>query len=142
MDPGDPPPVQPKTQSVDGDQSNNSLSDTATNTVNYYFGAAGADVLTGSSDDDVLNGGAGRDTLNGEAGNDMLVYDAANNDVINGGSNPLDSATNDGFDQEDWDILRVDNGALALSQAGSGLDANTLGPANNVLVDLAEKAIM
>ena len=71
----------------------------------------------------------------------MLVYDAANNDVINGGSNPLDSATNDNFGQEDWDILRVDDGALALSQAGSGHDTNTLGTANNVLVDLAKKAI-
>ena len=40
-------------------QGNNILSDTSTNTINYYFGADGADTLTGSSGDDVLNGGGG-----------------------------------------------------------------------------------
>ena len=60
-------------------------------------------------------------------GNDMLIYDGANNDTINGG---------DGFD-----ILRIDDGALQLSQAGSGLSNNTLGPSNNVLVNLTGKAI-
>ncbi len=144
INPEDPPPavlVQPKTVSTDGDATDNSLSDTSTNTINYYFGADGADTLTGSSDDDVLNGGGGLDTLDGGPGNDMLVYDSANNDVINGGSNPSDSATNDGFSQEDWDILRIDDGALALSQLGSSLDTNTLNSSNNVSVDLSGKAI-
>ena len=61
--------------------------------------------------------------------------------MINGGSNPLDTATNDEFAQEDWDILRVDDGALALSQAGSGLDTNTLDSSDNIIVDLRAKAI-
>ena len=56
-------------------QNDNTLEDTATNTINYYFGADGADTLTGSNDDDFLNGGNGLDTLNGNAGNDTLVYD-------------------------------------------------------------------
>jgi hypothetical protein len=43
--------------------------------------------------------------------------------------------------QEDWDILRIDVGALTLSQLGSALGTNTLGPLNNVLVDLSDKAI-
>jgi hypothetical protein len=133
--------MQPKTTSTDGNQNNNNLSDTTSNTLNYYFGADGNDILLGSADDDVLNGGGGRDTLNGLAGNDMLVYDSANNDIIDGGSNPLDSARNDAFNQEDWDILRVNDGALALSIGGSGFDTNILGPANNVFVDLTAKAI-
>ena len=144
IDPSDPAPAileQPKAVSSDGDANNNSLGDTATNTLSYYFGADGADILAGSNDDDFLNGGNGLDTLNGNAGNDTLVYDRTNNDVINGGSNPLDTAIADGFAQEDWDVLRVDDGALALSQAGSSLDTNTLDSSDNVIVDLRAKAI-
>ena len=113
--------------STDGSNTGNTLTDTAANTLNYYYGADGADTLNGSNDRDVLNGGGGVDNLNGGGGNDILIYDGANNDVINGGT---------GFD-----ILRIDDGALQLSQAGSGLSNNTLGPANNVLVNLTGKAI-
>jgi hypothetical protein len=144
IDPGDPAPAvleQAKTLSIDGDDDSNSLVDTVSNTFSYHFGAAGSDTLTGSSDDNLLNGGAGLDTVSGGAGNDILVYDGSNNDILDGGSNPLDSATNDAITQEDWDILRIDNGALALSLLGSGLDTNMLGPANNALVDLSDKAI-
>ena len=133
--------MQATTVSGDGDENDNTLEDTATNTINYYFGADGADILTGRSDDDVLDGGNGLDTLDGGAGNDTLVYDNANDDTIKGGRNPSDSDTNDDFDQEDWDILRVDDGALALSQAGSALDTNTLDSSDNIIVDLRAKAI-
>jgi hypothetical protein len=130
INPSDPPPgslVQSTALSIDGDQNGNTLTDTTATTLSYYFGANGADTLTGSSGSDVLNGGGGIDTLNGGAGNDLLVYDNASIDVINGGG--------------DFDILRVDDGALQLSQAGSSLDSNTLNSTNNVLVSLSNKAI-
>jgi hypothetical protein len=97
--------------------------------VNYLFGADGNDTLTGSAGTDVLNGGGGADTLFGNAGNDILVWDDANA-LMDGGSNAGDTAgVIDGND--DWDILRIDDGALALS-----ID-NTL--TSNVLVDLTGK---
>ncbi len=133
--------VQAKTESIDGDENVNNYTDASPTTLNYYFGADGNETLTGSAGDDVLNGGGGVDTLLGGAGNDMLIYDSDNNDVINGGSNSADTAVADGFAQEDWDILRIDQGALALSFAGSGVNSNTLGPANNVIVNLSGKAI-
>jgi hypothetical protein len=64
---------------------------------------------------------------NGGAGNDLLVYDSADDDPVDAG--------------EGWDILRIDDGALALAQLGSGLDTNSLGSADNVLVDLTDKAL-
>ena len=88
IDPGSSIPAvleQSKTLSTDGSDTGNTLTDTAANTLNYYYGADGIDTLNGSSDRDVLNGGGGVDTLNGFAGNDMLIYDGANNDTINGG---------------------------------------------------------
>jgi Ca2+-binding RTX toxin-like protein len=68
INPSDPPPaivVQAKTVSTDGDATAQTLTDVASNTLNYYFGADGNDTLNGSSDNDVLNGGGGRDTING-----------------------------------------------------------------------------
>ena len=127
IDPGDPPPVQAKTLSIDGDDDDNALTDTTTGTFTYLYGADGQDSLNGSDGQDVLNGGAGHDILHGGGGNDFLVYDALNNDYLDGGA---------GFD-----LLRVDQGALALSQLGSVHDSNTLGPGNNVLVDLTGKDI-
>jgi hypothetical protein len=127
--------VQEKTESTDGDATANDLIDGTSGTVNYLFGADGNDTLTGSSGTDVLNGGGGADTLLGGAGNDILVWDKT--DIsMNGGSNAGDTAevinSND-----DWDILRIDDGALALSIAGSANIANTL--TSNVLVDLTGK---
>jgi T1SS-143 domain-containing protein len=133
------PIVQAKAESIDGDGNNNALTDSSPTTLTYYFGADGTDTLTGNSGADVLNGGGGADIVNGMAGNDIIVYDAL--DTINGGSNPLDSAANDAFIQEDWDILRIDDGALSLSLAGSSSNANTLGPGDNVTVNLVGKAI-
>ena len=40
-----------------------------------------------------------------------------------------------------FDILRIDDGAVQLSQAGSGLSNNTLNASNNILVNLSGKAI-
>ncbi len=127
IDPGDPPPVQAKTLSIDGDDDDNPLTDTTTGTFTYLYGADGQDSLNGSDGQDVLNGGAGHDILHGGGGNDFLVYDSLNNDHLDGGA---------GFD-----LLRVDQGALALSQLGSAQESNTLGPGNNVLVDLTGKDI-
>ena len=123
-----PATVQPATVSVDGNIAANTLTDTASGTLNYYYGASNTDTLTGSADDDVLNGGPGIDTLNGGGGNDLLI-DNFGGDIVDGG---------DGFD-----ILRVDDGALVLSQQGSGLqtDGNdTLGPADNVEINLSGKS--
>jgi Ca2+-binding RTX toxin-like protein len=117
--------VQSKTLSTDGTQIADNLTDTTATTINYYYGADGNDTLTGGAGSDVLNGGAGQDTVNGGAGDDILVYDA--DDTFNGG--------------DGWDILRIDQGALKLTQLGSGVDTNTLGSSDNVVVDLTNKNI-
>ena len=130
IDPGTVAPFQAKIESTDGDVNANPLTDPTSGTLNYLFGADGTDTLTGSGDSDVLNGGAGLDELIGGVGNDILVFDNVNNDDIDGGA---------GFD-----LLRVDDGALALSLLGSATQTtinNTLGPGNNVLVDVTGKTI-
>ena len=95
----------------------------------YYYGgvANAADTLTGGAGRDVLNGGGGIDTLNGMAGNDILIYDNLNNDTLNGGL--------------DFDILRIDNGAVALTQLDSVNNPNTLDSSDNVPVDISGKLI-
>ena len=127
IDPLTSPIVQAKTESTDGNQNVNTLTDAGAGPFNYLFGADGNDTLNGSADPDVLNGGGGTDTLNGMDGNDILVYDNTNDDTINGGT---------GFD-----LLRIDTGALALSQAGSASNSNTLDADDNPLVILTGKAI-
>jgi Ca2+-binding RTX toxin-like protein len=120
--------VQGKLLSTDGDELTNVLAaDANVNSVDYLYGAGGGDTITGDAGSEVLNGGAGDDTLNGMGGNDILVYDSVNNDTINGG---------DGFD-----LLRVDDGALALSLLGSSSASNTLNSTNNLIVDLVGKDI-
>ena len=69
------------------------------NTVNYQYGAAGPDDLTGDNDTDVLNGGAGNDLLFGSDGNDILIYDPVDQKIDGG----------DGFD-----VLRIDQAAFGL----------------------------
>ena len=103
-------PNQAETASVDGDAAtNNNLFDptvtpgsgagSAENTVNYQYGAAGPDDLTGDNDTDVLNGGSGNDQLLGDAGNDILIYN-------------LDDQKIDGGDGTD--VLRSDEAAFGL----------------------------
>ncbi|MBI3146129.1 MAG: hypothetical protein HYZ18_12915 [Pseudogulbenkiania sp.] len=116
--------VQSETPSLDGTALDNTLTDTVSD-YHFLYGADGNDTLNGSDDSDALHGGTGADTLNGGGGNDLLVYGIV--DAIDGG---------DGFD-----IVRLDDGALALSQLGSASDSNTLGPDDNQLVDLSGAAI-
>jgi VCBS repeat-containing protein len=115
-------PDQAQTPATDGNASNNTINDPGAG-LNYLFGANGNDTLNGGAGADVLNGGAGTDTLNGNGGNDILVYESG--DIFRGG--------------EGVDLLRVDDGALALSQLGSGSQTNindTLDGSDNVLVNL------
>jgi Ca2+-binding RTX toxin-like protein len=120
--------LQGKLLSTDGDELTNLLSaDNDFTTVDYIYGAGGNDTLTGTAGSEILNGGAGLDTLNGAGGNDILVYDNVNNDAIDGGA---------GFD-----LLRIDDGALALSLAGSSINSNTLDSGDNVTVNLSGKNI-
>lgn len=109
---------QALTGSVDGTAANQTLADSSANdgSINMTYGAAGGDTLNGSNDADYLRGAPGTDTLNGNGGND-LVFGAG--DTINGG---------DGID-----ILRVDDGAIALTKIEDGSAA---GPLINLLVDL------
>ncbi|TNE94281.1 MAG: hypothetical protein EP324_02065, partial [Gammaproteobacteria bacterium] len=120
-----PTPDQGFTNSTDGTAAGEILNDPTPASYNYLYGASGGDTLNGSSDADILNGGNGQDTINGNGGNDIIVFDNANNDIIDGG---------DGFD-----LLRVDDGALALSLLGSNDDANTIN--GNILVHLEGKNI-
>jgi hypothetical protein len=125
------PIVQVKTESTDGSGAVNTLTDAGGGPFNYLYGASGNDTLNGSSDSDMLNGGPGVDQINGNAGNDLIVYDSANNDIIDGGAG--------------IDTVRIDLGAVTLSLAGSGTQTSgagdTMGPAQNVFVDLTGKAI-
>ena len=87
-------PNQAETASVDGNAAANNLVDptvtpgsgagSAENTVNYQYGAAGDDDLTGDNDTDVLNGGAGNDKLVGGDGNDILIYDSVSQKIDGG----------------------------------------------------------
>jgi hypothetical protein len=73
------------TLSTDGTTGNNSLSDPAVSpTVNYLWGDAGNDTVTGGGGSDILNGGPGSDSLVGGDGNDILVYGVG--DTIDGGA--------------------------------------------------------
>ena len=99
-----------ETASVEGNElANNGLVDptptpgsgagSAENTVNYLYGADGADDLTGSNDTDVLNGGAGNDLYSGGDGNDILIYGLENQKMDGGGGT---------------DVLRTDEAAFGL----------------------------
>ena len=107
INPDSPPATQPMTLSTDGDAAVNTPVDGGGGIVNYLYGASGSDVLTGSNDVDFLNGGPGSDTLLGNGGNDILVFDPADVGVnsINGGAGT--------------DVLRIDQGALALFNGGA-----------------------
>jgi hypothetical protein len=118
--------IQAKTESTDGTAAGTTIADPTAATVNYLYGAGGNDTLNGSSDADVLNGGPGTDQINGNAGNDLIVYDSL--DIMNGGTG--------------IDTVRIDQGALELSlNHASGDPLNTLGPTDNVIVDLRGKSI-
>ena len=129
IDPLNNPATQLKTDSIDGTGNIDLFTDTTPANLTYYYGgvANGPDTLTGGAGRDVLNGGGGIDTLNGMAGNDILIYDNLNNDTLNGGL--------------DFDILRIDNGAVALTQLDSVNNANTLDSSDNVPVDISGKLI-
>jgi VCBS repeat-containing protein len=110
---------QALTASLDGTAAGATHTDPSANTgtFNMTYGAAGADTLNGSNDADLLRGGPGVDTLNGNGGNDVLVYGVG--DHIFGGAGT--------------DILRVDDGAIALTKIQDG---SVAGPLVNTVVDL------
>jgi len=116
--------VQSGELSTDGDGNNNSLTDPSSTKVNYLSGLEGNDTLTGGSGTDILNGGPdssdsgttdGADKLYGKDGNDILVWDAQDA-LLDGGSGT--------------DILRIDDGAMAVLRAAAGSSFN--GPLVNV----------
>ena len=119
VQPNTPPATQALVASTDGsagDDSGGTMTDTTSSTVNYLYGADGNDTLNGSSGSEILNGGAGADSVLGGDGNDILVYDGADT-MLDGGLG--------------IDVLRIDNGAMALfldstlNQAAVNLTGNT-----------------
>lgn len=127
-----PTPEQGFIDSTDGTGAANTMTDTDGSTYNYLYGASGGDTLNGSSGADILNGGDAQDMIYGNDGNDIIVFDNVNDDFIDGGA---------GFD-----LLRVDDGALALSILGSnnqvfGEASDTLSITDNVEVDLRDQNI-
>jgi hypothetical protein len=118
--------VQGGEKSTDGDGNANTINDPDSTKVNYLSGLEGNDTLCGGSGTDILNGGPdssdsgtsdGADVLKGNGGNDILVWDAQ--DAL------LDGGTG-------IDILRIDDGAMAVLRAAAGSSFN--GP----LVDVSD----
>jgi Ca2+-binding RTX toxin-like protein len=68
---------------VTGGTGGEALGDTYSG-VEYIYGSAFNDVLTGDAAINRLTGGAGNDTLNGAAGNDYLLGEAGNDTLIGG----------------------------------------------------------
>jgi len=121
--------VQSQTASLDGNTSNNTLTDPSETQVNFLAGDAGIDTLNGGpgTETDILNGGAGADTLNGGGGNDILVYDPADTLISGGGG---------------FDLLRLDglpNGGAVIdlrnvSSLQGGTSIGTSGDIEGILI--------
>jgi hypothetical protein len=129
--------VEADQPSVDGKATNNNLTDPdeGGKGLDFQFGAAGNDTLTGDDGEaDILNGGNGIDILDGKGGNDILVYDAE--DVAAGKTGFIDGGTG-------ADVLRIDDGALAIFFGTANNVVNLVGAdiRNIEVIGISEEAV-
>jgi hypothetical protein len=96
------------------------------------YGDGASQYIVLGADDDVLHGGGANDIVGSEGGNDHIYGDAgddtvfggAGNDVIDGGTGH-DTLRLVGSGRDDY-TLRVENGALVVTQRGGGVDGSDI----------------
>jgi Ca2+-binding RTX toxin-like protein len=78
-------PGNPLSDSIEGDDGNNTLTGTSGNDV--IEGKAGDDTIRGGEGDDTIIGGSGADRMLGEMGNDLFIIEGSDPyaDIVNGG---------------------------------------------------------
>lgn len=107
---------------ADGGDGNDTLAGFS-NSVNYFIGGNGDDVLIGGDGNDVLLGGSGDDVLFGRGGSDYVVGDDGS-DREYGGHDPKDVYDDRGTDADDFTDDNGDN-QFGDDNGGNGFNNNS-----------------
>jgi Ca2+-binding RTX toxin-like protein len=105
-----------------------------TSGIDRHFGLAGDDILEGGAEGDYLDGGTGADVMAGGEGNDLYVVDDAGDQVIEGVDQGRDEVrtTLSGYKLAD----NVENlralGTAGLVLFGNGLNNSVMGAAGRI----------